>query len=266
MPSHDVSDSRDALERLVRDAGALALGHFRRLSDASVHLKGHLDLVTAADQEVERFLTAGLSKIFPADGVFGEEGSAVAGKSGRVWIVDPIDGTLNFVRGSDQWAISIGLFQHGRPQFGVIHAPVRDQTLSGGPDLRPTLNGRPLDRAAALVRNRAVVAVSLHPSIPVSQRLAVLEFIMADASMAFRNCGSAVISLLDLAVGQIDGYVALGLSTWDVMGGLPILGELGMESTIDWARVGLSSKLKFASGSREFLDVFAPVIARLGLR
>lgn len=259
MAIRNVSD----VEQLVRQAGGLALGHFRQLAIDSVDLKGHLDLVTAADREVERFLTAGLSRLFPHDGVFGEEGSAVAGTSGRIWVIDPIDGTLNFFRGGEYWAVSLGLYREGGPELGVIYAPALDLMLVGGRDVPPTLNGRPLDPPPALARSSAVVAVSLNPALPVAGRLAVMEFIMGDARMAFRNCGSAAISLLQLAAGQVDGYVAMGLSTWDVMGGLPILDALGLESTIDWPRVELATKLKFVSGSRAFLDVFAPVVASL---
>jgi myo-inositol-1(or 4)-monophosphatase len=263
MPTQDVSKARDSLEQLVRQAGTLARGHFGQLAVDSVQLKGHLDLVTAADREVERFLTAGLSRLFPEDGVFGEEGSAVTGTSGRTWVIDPIDGTLNFFRGGEHWAVSIGLYREGRPAFGIIHAPALGLMLVGGRDVRPTLNGRPLDPPPTLERSSAVVAVSLNPAFPVADRLAAMKFIMGDAHMAFRNCGSAAISLVQLAAGQVDGYLALGVSTWDVMGGLPILDALGIESTIDWARVELSSKLKFAGGSQAFLDVFAPVVAQL---
>ena len=262
MPIDDVSQSCAALEQLVRRAGDLAFGQFRRLASDSIQLKGHLDLVTAADRDVERFLTDGLSRLFPQDGVFGEEGAAVASRSGRIWVVDPIDGTLNFVRGSEHWAVSVGLFEDNRPQFGIIHAPARDQLLIGGRDLKPTLNGRSIRPPAAVERSSAVVAVSLNPAFPASERLAVMEFIMADAQMAFRNYGSAAISLLELAAGQVDGYVGLGLSTWDVMGGVAITRALGMEDTVDWGSLELSSKLKFVGGPRMFLDVFAPLVER----
>lgn len=263
MPIDDVSHSFAALEQLVREAGLLAFGQFRRLAGDSIHMKGHLDLVTAADREVERFLTDGLSRLFPEDGVFGEEGASVTGRSGRTWIIDPIDGTLNFVGGSEQWALSVGLLHDGLPEFGIIHAPARDQILIGGRKLRPTLNGRALGPSAALDRSSAVVAVSLNPALPVPERLAVMEYIMADARMAFRNYGSAAVSLLELAAGQVDGYAGLGLATWDVMGGLAIIRALGMEDTIDWARLDLSSKLKFVGGPAAFLDVFAPMTKRL---
>ena len=112
--------SISAVELLAREAGALALSHFKALGSVPVESKGHLDLVTAADQDVERFLTEGLVKIFPNDGIFGEEGAAHQGNSGRTWVIDPIDGTFNFVRGGDQWAISIGLYESAQPIFGVI--------------------------------------------------------------------------------------------------------------------------------------------------
>ncbi|MCP4384277.1 MAG: inositol monophosphatase, partial [Hyphomicrobiales bacterium] len=88
-------------ESLVLEAGQIALSHFQRLSSIAVESKGHLDLVTLADRDVERFLTDGLRKAYPDDGVFGEEGSNHVGTSGRVWVVDPIDGTFNFVRGGN---------------------------------------------------------------------------------------------------------------------------------------------------------------------
>lgn len=159
--------------------------------------------------------------------------------------------------------MSVGLLEDNRPQFGIIHAPARDQLLIGGRDVRPTLNGRVIGPPAALERSSAVVAVSLNPAFPASERLAVMEFIMADAQMAFRNYGSAAISLLELAAGQIDGYVGLGLSTWDVLGGFAVTRALGMEDSVDWARLELSSKLKFVGGLRALLDVFAPVVERL---
>ncbi|MCA0420544.1 MAG: inositol monophosphatase, partial [Proteobacteria bacterium] len=120
--------AQDAIEALAREAGAIALDHFARVASLPVTMKGHLDLVTEADQAVERFIVAGLRRLFPEDGILGEEGSGQDSRSGRLWVVDPIDGTANFVRGNDQWAVSIGLFEGGHPRFGVIHAPVRGQT------------------------------------------------------------------------------------------------------------------------------------------
>ncbi|AEI94597.1 MULTISPECIES: inositol monophosphatase family protein [Roseobacter] len=253
-------DEASKIERLARDAGALALSHFRTLATVSVESKGHLDLVTAADQEVEAFITKRLIRDFPDDGVFGEEGAAHQGTSGRTWVIDPIDGTFNFVRGGDQWAISIGLYQGGRPSFGVIHAPVRDQTLVGGDGVPATLNGVPMAARAGLDENRAACGVGFHPVIPVAQRLHTLQFVLEDARMSFRCCGSATISLIEVALGQVDGYLGTGESTWDLMAALPILEQIGIVSTVDWSAIELNAKIRFACGTPEFLEAVAPIV------
>lgn len=248
------------IETLAREAGALALSHFETLATVPVSSKGHLDLVTAADQEVERFITERLVRDFPDDGIFGEEGAAHEGKSGRVWVIDPIDGTFNFVRGGDQWAISIGLYDGARPTFGVIHAPVRNQTLMGGDGLAATLNGAPMAARSGLDPNRAACGVGFHPVIPVARRLQTLQFVLDDGRMSFRCCGSATISLIEVALGQVDGYLGMGESTWDLMAALPILEQIGIVSTVDWAATDLNDKLRFACGTPEFLKVVDPVV------
>lgn len=250
----------EEIEKFAFDAGEIALKHFEHLASVPVHSKGHLDLVTVADQEVERFLTERLHALYPEDGVFGEEGNASTGTSGRTWVLDPIDGTFNFVRGRDQWAISIGLYQNGVPEFGLVYAPVRKQTFKGGGGCVATLNGAPLPALKPVDRSRAVTSVGFHTTIPIEKRLSILKFIMDDAGMTFYHNGSATISMLELACGQVDGYIGLGESSWDVMGVLPILACLGAKTTLDWSRLALDSKLTFACGTPEFLEIVAPLM------
>ena len=204
------TSSINIVEQLARDAGAVAVGHFEALSTVPVESKGHLDLVTAADQDVERFVTEGIAKAFPEDGIFGEEGAAYQGTSGRTWVVDPIDGTFNFVRGGDQWAISIGLYEAGHPTFGVIFAPLRSQMLVGGIGLASTMNGEKLAPRSGLDSSRASCGVGFHPVIPVDLRLETLRFVLEDVGMSFRCCGSATLSLIEVA--QRDGPGIAGKS------------------------------------------------------
>lgn len=248
------------VETLAREAGAIAMSHFETLATVPVESKGHLDLVTAADQEVEHFLTERLGQAFPDDGIFGEEGAARQGTTGRVWVVDPIDGTFNFVRGGDQWAVSIGLYENSRPTFGVIHAPVRSQTLIGGVGHPSTLNGVSMAQRGGLNENRAACGVGFHPTIAVEQRLQTLRYVLEDARMSFRCCGSATVSLIEVALGQVDGYLGIGESTWDLMAALPILEQIGIQSTVDWSKTDLTSKLRFACGTPEFLQAVSTIV------
>jgi myo-inositol-1(or 4)-monophosphatase len=248
------------IEALALEAGALALSHFEKISTIGVESKGHLDLVTQADKDVEGFITKRLRAAFPDDGVFGEEGAAHQGSSGRLWVIDPIDGTFNFVRGSDQWAVSIGLYERGQPVFGVIHAPVRRQILVGGTGMATTLNGERMAQRTGLNRDRAACGVGFHPLVPVQQRLETLRFVMEDVGMTFRCCGSATMSLIEVARGEVDGYLGTGESSWDLMAALPMLAQIGIHSTVDWATTDLSLKLRFACGTPEFLEAVAPLV------
>ncbi len=254
---------RDAIEGLARTAGEIALAHFRRPGDLGVEQKGPLDLVTAADREVERFLTDQLAQMFPDDGVFGEEGASRPGKSGRTWVLDPIDGTFNFVRGTDCWMISIGLHAEGRPVFGTVHAPVRGWMLSGGDGFAATRDGRPIPPPAAHDPSRAVAGLGFHTTIAVPTRLKIIESVMVDAGMTFRHNGSAAMSLSEVALGESDGYIGLGEATWDVMGVMPVLAALGLASTIDWPSTSLGDKLDFACGTNGFLEAIARVMPHL---
>lgn len=253
--------SIDNITRLALKAGSIAKSHFEMLSTLPVESKGHLDLVTVADQEVEHFLTEELAKAFPEDSIFGEEGAARQGKSGRTWVVDPIDGTFNFVRGGDQWAISIGLYEDSQPIFGVIFVPLKSQLLVGGIGHPSTLNGERLAHCSGFDRSKASCGVGFHPNITVDLRLETLRFVLKDAGMSFRCCGSATLSLIEVALGLVDGYIGIGESSWDLMAALPILDQIGIQSTIDWTTINLSSKLHFACGTPEFLQAVEPIVA-----
>lgn len=252
------------VERIAREAGDLALHHFRRLSTLDVETKGHLDLVTRADREVEHLVVERLRAAFPGDGIFGEEGASVESRTGRTWVIDPIDGTFNFVRGGDQWAISIGLYATERPVFGVVHAPARQETLVGGDQFGALRNGTPLAPRSGIDSRRGAVCVGFHPTIATPRRLEVLRQVIDDLKLSFRCCGSATASLVEVARGQVDGYIACGDSTWDVMGALPILRQIGIESSIHWPATPLSAKLVYACGTREFLTLAQPVLDTFG--
>ena len=261
MPERPIGAATSALvEEIAREAGVIALRHFRALGSLPVEQKGHLDLVTDADREVEDFITARLREIFPDDGILGEEHGGIAGHSQRIWVIDPIDGTFNFVRGGQNWAISIGLFDHCRPVFGIIHAPARALTLSGGDNVPARLNGALLPPLPVLDPAQGAVSFGMHPTIATSDRLEVMRFISDDLRMSFRSSGSATSSLIEVALGETDGYIAMGDSCWDVMAGLPILSSMGVSHTIDWNVVDLEDKLRFACGSPALIDRVRPLL------
>ena len=263
MTEDNALKTRTLIEEIARGAGAIALEHFRSLASLPVERKGHLDLVTEADRDVEAFLTARLRQAFPDDGILGEEGGEISGSSGRIWVVDPIDGTFNFVRGGQNWAISIGLFENRRPIYGTIYAPVRDLMLTGGMNSPAQLNGKRMGPLPALNLAQGATGIGWHPSISTSERVELIRFVSDELGINVRFCGSSTLSLVDIAMGETDGYLALGDSTWDVMAGLPILASLGVSHTIDWDHTDLDAKLRFACGSESFLVKVRPLLEKI---
>ncbi len=249
----------DILTPLAHEAGALALSHFGNLTTGAVSAKGPLDLVTVADRAVEALIVARLRAAFPEDGILGEEGGLLPGRSGRMWVIDPIDGTFNFVRGGKDWAVSIGLWQADQPVAGVVHAPVQALTLTGGRGHAPEMNGKLLPRLAPYQPDRGAVSVSLGGAIPSSDRLEMLRFLTEDARIMFRCCNAATLSLIEVATGEVDGHVGYGESAWDVVGIWPILTALGAVSTMDWSRTPLTGKLRYVIGKPDLVEICRPL-------
>ncbi len=115
-----MTDDNDARMRFARDlavrAGELGLTYFRALDTLTIESKGHQDLVSDGDRDVETFIRAAIGAEYPDDGVVGEEHANVAGTSGYVWVIDPIDGTANFVRGIPAWTVVIAGVKDGAPR------------------------------------------------------------------------------------------------------------------------------------------------------
>ena len=233
------------------------MDYFNRHASLAVESKGHLDLVTQADRDVERLIVDRLRALFPDDGIVGEEGSAAPSRSGRTWVVDPIDGTFNFVRGSDQWSVSIGLFDGMRASFGVLNLPAQGKLVIGGDGIPPRLNGRIIGPLALFDPSRAAVTLGLGPASTDPRSADLVDFVGREAGMLFRYCGCGSVSLLSVALGEVDGYISLGESSWDVMAALAILQQLGAKHTVEWGATGLLEKFPMACGSPEFLAVAA---------
>lgn len=132
----------DAVADLARAAGELALRHYRRVTASR---KADESFVTLADRDVERLIRGELARIFPADAIVGEE----SGRSGplgaeRIWYIDPIDGTTNYVHGIPLWCVAIGLLQAGRLRLGVLYDPIHDELYRGKLGEGAWLGERPL--------------------------------------------------------------------------------------------------------------------------
>lgn len=250
----------EPLEAIARRAGALAL-HYAEGRDFAVEAKGPLDLVTIADRAVEAQLVQDLQEAFPQDGILGEEGTAIRPEAARQWIIDPIDGTFNFVRGLPDWAISIGLVENGLPRFGAIFAPLRNRLLIGGRDEGTLLNGSALPKAAAFDPAVGVISLGIASNTPVAHQTAVLGRILGDLGISMRNCGSTAVALMQVAEGQVDAMLGIGNKAWDVAGGIGASLGLGYASTVDFTAQSHGAPISFMVGKPEVVAKAAMLLA-----
>jgi myo-inositol-1(or 4)-monophosphatase len=219
----------DEISELATQAGRLAL---LRQPALSVMAKGHLDFVTDVDRAVEEMISAGIRQLFPDDGVIGEEGQNLSSKSGRSWIIDPIDGTHNFVRGGASWGVSIGLASD-RPIAAALNAPVEQNLLAAEAGRGVWRNGEKLPgRPRATEPSIAYTGVSTWMSTDNDRWLS--GFVRDELGLADRRTGSAVTSLIAVILGEADLYIGFGEHIWDVAGAAIIAEEAGCAHSLDW--------------------------------
>jgi myo-inositol-1(or 4)-monophosphatase len=215
----------DAAVAIAREAGAVLMERFGRLSGAEVERKGPRDLVTVADRDAEALIHRALTEAFPDHGILGEEGARRdAAEGAPTWIVDPLDGTTNFVHGIPVFAVSIGLVEGGRPLLGVVHAPALGQTFWGGPGQGAHEGDRPVSVSANPMLSEAVLATGFAYGIDrvADDNLDNLAS-LAKVSRGIRRLGSAALDLAWVASGRLDGYWELHLSPWDVAAGAALV-------------------------------------------
>ncbi|MBI5164786.1 MAG: inositol monophosphatase [Magnetospirillum sp.] len=213
--------ARKAARNLVRDFG--------EVENLQVSMKGPGDFVSSADLKAEKTLRAELKKARPNFGFLLEEGGIVAGddKSHR-WIIDPIDGTTNFLHGIPHFAISIGLERDGEMIAGIIYEPIRDEMFHAEKGAGAFLNERRLRVSARRNLDDAVLATGIpHRGRP-GHALFLKEVAAVMAAVSgVRRQGSAALDLAYVAAGRCDGYWESGIKPWDIAAGIVLVREAG---------------------------------------
>jgi myo-inositol-1(or 4)-monophosphatase len=219
-----------AAQRVAKEAGKLALDHLSamRAGELEVEVKGLQDFVTHADRDVENFIKRELSALFPDDGYWGEESERARGENGFTWVIDPIDGTANFIRGIDQWGISIALISEERIEIGVIYDPMRDILYHCQRDQGALQNDLPMPKMSSEDARPADTLIILGQSrrIPFDIYLNTLTY-LNDQEVEHRRFGSAALGLAQTAEGLVDGYFEADLNPWDCLAGLLLIEECG---------------------------------------
>jgi myo-inositol-1(or 4)-monophosphatase len=214
-------------ERSARAAGEVLLGYYGREPEGLDSKSSETDLVSDADREAERAIRELLQAERPDDGLLAEEGSQSDGESGRRWIVDPLDGTINFLYGFPAWAVSIALEDSDGLAVGVVHSPVHRETFSAARGEGARLGDRPLRVRDPSQLSRAMVATgfSYEPERR-SEQAEVMRRLLPRAR-DIRRAGAAALDLAWVAAGRVDAYYERGLQAWDWAAGQLLVKEAG---------------------------------------
>ncbi len=224
----------DSLVELALELAAAAAAVHRSGFTGEVRTKSSAtDPVTQVDRDCERLIIEGITRTRPDDGVLGEEGAHRIGTTGFRWVVDPLDGTVNYLYGFPSHAVSIGVEFRGVPVVGVAHDTALDEVYRarlGGGAFRDDIPIRPTgisDPARALV----ATGFAYEPRVRRTQA-AVLDGII-DRIRDIRRAGSAAVDMCWTASGRVDAYYETGPHPWDVTAGLVIVGEAGGTAAYD---------------------------------
>lgn len=214
-------------QQAARAAGDLLLEHWSTRDALSVSRKRGGDFVTEADIASEQLLRDVLLAARPDDQWLGEETGAT-GSGGRRWIVDPLDGTTNFLRGIAHWAVSIALETERRLTVGVVFDPVKDEMFAAEYTQGATLNGQPMEVA----QTDSMADALLGTGVPFGQ-MPHIDDHAADIARLMPHCagvrrtGAASLDLAYVAAGRLDGFWERKLQLWDIAAGLVLLREAG---------------------------------------
>ena len=212
---------------MTRAAGDVLREYYGRKPEGLGSKSSTTDLVSDADREAERAIRELLEAERPDDGLLAEEGSHAEARSGRRWIVDPLDGTINFLYGFPAWAVSIALEDADGLALGVIHSPLQEETFTAVRGEGAWLDGRVLavnDRrelAGALV----ATGFSYEPDRRAEQAEVVRELLPRVRDI--RRAGAAALDLAWLAAGRVDAFYERGLKAWDRAAGDLLVREAG---------------------------------------
>ncbi|MEX2023968.1 MAG: inositol monophosphatase family protein [Thermoleophilaceae bacterium] len=222
-PNHDLA----LAERAAREAGALLMERYRGPARGVLSKSSRTDMVSDADRDAEALIRDLLATERPADGLLAEEGSHADATSGRRWVVDPLDGTTNYLYRFPAWVVSIALEDAEGAVVGVVHEPVRDETFTAVRGAGAALDGAQIAVSGAQALDSALVGTGFGYDADRRASQADVLLRVLPRVRDIRRAGAAALDLCMVACGRLDGYYERGLNHWDWAAGALIAAEAG---------------------------------------
>jgi myo-inositol-1(or 4)-monophosphatase len=234
----DLSRDLQFAVELARGAGQIVLDHFGKVDRLT---KRHAEAVTEADRAAQRHIVAALRNQFPGDGIVGEEndtGDAITfdcpNPMGRNWVIDPIDGTNNFVSGLGNFAVAIGLLYEGWPVLGVVYDVTRDRMYSAAKGHGAWLGDKPIKVLSTPPSDSSLIMMTSNPLDEQGRLPAYPIRWLTQTNWKMRMLGTAAIEAANVAAGVAHGAVTINGKLWDAVGPVAIVLEAGgVVTTLD---------------------------------
>ena len=225
-PNSDIDRRLNFAKTLAHEAGQLALSYFRSIGDLEVKSKGVQDMVSDADLNVETFIRDKIADAFAEDGIVGEEHGVVESQSGFTWVIDPIDGTFNFVNGIPAWCVILACVQDDKTKIGVICEPNHGELYWAAEGMGAHLNETPIKVAQAKGLDEGNTGLGMNSRTPGHSVTRFVELLADRGGLFYRNASGGLM-LAYVAAGRLIGYAEHHMNAWDCLAGQMLIAEAG---------------------------------------
>ena len=247
--------------KAARAAGNIILRNLNRVEGLNIEEKSRHDYVSEVDKLAEAEIIKELRRAYPDHGFLAEE-SGQKGRTEKVWIIAPLDGTHNYLRGFPHFCVSIGFRDHGDLVYGVVYDPLRDEMFTASKGDGAFLN----DRRMRVTKRESLAGALLATGFPYRQRrhlgaqLDMTRALLGEAE-DIRRTGSAALDLAYVAAGRLDGYFETGLNPWDMAAGVLLVREAGGQCSDFAGKAGMPENGNLIAGNHFVAAAMAKVIS-----
>jgi len=218
------------LEQMARQAGRILSDGYEK--NFQVDYKGEIDLVTEIDRQSEDYILGEISRKFPGHSIMAEESGDTNGSTEHLWIVDPLDGTVNYAHGVPLFSVAIAYAHRGELTLGAVYDPMRDEMFLAEKGRGAWLNGRPLKVKQVADLGRSLLVTGFPYDVRTTANNNLQNYAkFALNSQGVRRLGSAALDLCYVGAGRFDGYWELSLKAWDLSAGALVAMEAGAKVT-----------------------------------
>lgn len=222
----ELQERHDAALHIVASAARHAHDLFRAGELLDIEVKGLQDWVSNADKSVEDLIRAALCEAFPNDSIVGEEHGNKQGGSSFTWVIDPIDGTTNFVNATPGWCVVLACVEGAKTVVAAICDPVANETFAAIKGQGATLNGEPIHCSLLDSLDKGTLGVGHSTRVPAGQTIRLIDALL-NANGLFRRSGSGALDLAYVAAGRLLGYAEPHMNAWDCLAAMLLIEEAG---------------------------------------